>query len=133
MRDFTDGKCEHQEGQPGYDHACCAKCGAVSTDSMWKLARNAWFPTIHAARFYEQHGRLPEQPRKKDDNMEGLRGELAGVLNRQSAENGSDTPDYVLAEFLMACLAAWDAGTLARDKFHGNTREQREAITAEIR
>ncbi len=38
------------------------------------------------------------------------------LINANSMENGSDTPDYVLAEFLVACLKAFDAAILLRDK-----------------
>jgi hypothetical protein len=30
-----------------------------------------------------------------------LRDELSAALNRYSAENGSDTPDFILAEYLL--------------------------------
>lgn len=38
-----------------------------------------------------------------------LERELSALLNKHSAENGSDTPDFVLARFLMCCLEAFDA------------------------
>lgn len=37
-----------------------------------------------------------------------LRQELQVLLNRYSAENNSNTPDYVLAYFLLDCLTAFD-------------------------
>jgi hypothetical protein len=36
--------------------------------------------------------------------------DLAAVLNKHSMEDGSNTPDYVLAQFLIECLQAWNAG-----------------------
>jgi len=65
MRDFTEGKCDYEEVEPGYDHARCVKCGAVVTDSMWDLARLAWFPSLADARFYDKNGRMPEKPRER--------------------------------------------------------------------
>jgi len=44
-----------------------------------------------------------------------FRAELEKLINCQSMENGSNTPDYVLAAFLMNCLFAFDAATKARD------------------
>lgn len=44
-----------------------------------------------------------------------LRGKLARALNCHSAENASGTPDFILADFLLGCLAAWDAGAKARE------------------
>ena len=44
--------------------------------------------------------------------------ELAQLLNRHGAENASDTPDYQLARYLVACLKAWNAGVQARDAWY---------------
>jgi len=41
------------------------------------------------------------------------------VLNRFSAENGSDTPDFLLARYLLGCLAAWNTGVRAREQWYG--------------
>lgn len=54
-----------------------------------------------------------------DANKPPLVDELRKLLNRQSAEIASDTPDHVLANFLVGCLAAFNAATQARDKWHG--------------
>lgn len=35
---------------------------------------------------------------------------LSDVINRYSRENASNTPDFILGQYLMACLAAWDVG-----------------------
>lgn len=43
--------------------------------------------------------------------------ELRDLINRHSMENGSDTPDDVLARYLMKCLVAFDEATRARDKW----------------
>ena len=46
-----------------------------------------------------------------------LRKEIEATINRCSAENGSNTPDFILAEFLTDCLAAFDRAVLARDRW----------------
>ena len=48
-----------------------------------------------------------------------LRDEIREALNRASGENGSNTPDHILAEYLMDCLAAFDAATNMRDRWYG--------------
>lgn len=64
------------------------------------------------------------------DERNDLRSDLKSVLNRHSAENGSDTPDHVLADYLLACLDAFDAATEARRKWYGDpTFEQRHAVS----
>lgn len=45
--------------------------------------------------------------------------ELATVLNRHSAENGSNTPDFILAEYLERALANFDATVTARGTWYG--------------
>ena len=49
-----------------------------------------------------------------------LRKEIEAAINRTSAEGGSDTPDFILAEFLTDCLAAFDKAARARDGWHGH-------------
>jgi hypothetical protein len=44
---------------------------------------------------------------------------LRALLNRYSAENGSDTPDFVLAEYLLGCLLAFDAAVRRREAWYG--------------
>lgn len=51
--------------------------------------------------------------------MSDLEKDLAGVLNSYSQENASDTPDFILAEYMLACLAAWNQGVQKRDKWYG--------------
>lgn len=45
--------------------------------------------------------------------------ELQSLLNRFSMENGSNTPDYVLAQFLSNCLNAWNQGIKERESWFG--------------
>lgn len=56
---------------------------------------------------------------KRGDNVSELKKELAAVLTRHDAENGSNTPDHILAEYLLGCLAVFDAATLAREAWYG--------------
>ena len=56
-----------------------------------------------------------------------FRHELTGLLNRFSKENGSDTPDWVLADYLIGCLAAWNASVRERERWYGRTNLERAA------
>jgi len=49
---------------------------------------------------------------------------FADVLNRHSAENGSDTPDFILAEYLEKCLWAYDTTVTAREKWFGRGKDK---------
>lgn len=42
--------------------------------------------------------------------------ELEDLINRYSMENDSNTPDYILAKYLMDCLGAFNNAMIWRDK-----------------
>lgn len=44
--------------------------------------------------------------------------DIAEVLNRHSAENGSDTPDFILAAYLVSCLMSFDTAVLGRSTWY---------------
>lgn len=46
--------------------------------------------------------------------MSDLRDRIRLAINHVSAERGSDTPDFILAEYLIDCLAAFDKAVKAR-------------------
>jgi hypothetical protein len=43
-----------------------------------------------------------------EDDLSDFKRELASVLNKYSRENLSNTPDYILAEYLNDCLDTFD-------------------------
>ena len=45
--------------------------------------------------------------------------ELQQVINRHSAENVSNTTDFILAQYLVACLAAFNTATQQRETWYG--------------
>lgn len=45
--------------------------------------------------------------------------ELRSAINRKSKENGSDTPDWILARYLSACLDAYDSAVQSRERWYG--------------
>jgi len=48
-----------------------------------------------------------------------FRQELQELLNKYSMENGSDTPDFLLAEFIENMLMAFDISVNNREKWYG--------------
>lgn len=51
--------------------------------------------------------------------MDNFRKDLETLINRTSLENGSDTPDFILAEYLIDCLKSYDRAVVARDGWLG--------------
>jgi hypothetical protein len=45
--------------------------------------------------------------------------ELESLINRHSLENGSNTPDFILAEYLRDCLDAFDIAVTKRSDWYG--------------
>jgi hypothetical protein len=44
---------------------------------------------------------------------------LEHLINEYSLENGSDTPDYILAQYLCACLSNYNSTLRARETWYG--------------
>ncbi len=57
-----------------------------------------------------------------------LKREIELALNRHSAENGSDTPDFILAELLMDVLKTWDKCTVMRQRWSANAPPAEEKV-----
>lgn len=52
-------------------------------------------------------------------NKEDFRARLENLINCFSLENGSDTPDFVLAQYLLDCLQSYDTALQAREEWYG--------------
>jgi hypothetical protein len=50
--------------------------------------------------------------------------DLRALLNTHSAENESNTPDYVLANYIMISLKAFNAAVNAREEYYGRNEKQ---------
>ena len=53
--------------------------------------------------------------------------ELKSVINRHSRENNSNTPDFILAQYLESCLLAFETATQQRETWYG--RDARPSIS----
>jgi len=59
----------------------------------------------------DDSGPVTEQPTLEQD--------LASVLNRHCIENESNTPDFILADYLRACLSAFKEASRRREQWYG--------------
>ena len=62
-----------------------------------------------------------EEP--QTDDAPDFRSELCDLLNRHSAENRSDTPDWILRDFLCDSLRAFDKAVMQRTKFYNGSKK----------
>ncbi len=49
-----------------------------------------------------------------------LEEELRRLLNSRSMENESDTPDWILADYMLECLEAFNKATNRRRSYYGH-------------
>jgi hypothetical protein len=59
-------------------------------------------------------------------NQESFRHELQRLINSVSMENGSNTPDWILADYLSNCLQNFDLAVNAREKWYGRDEAQQK-------
>jgi len=51
--------------------------------------------------------------------MADFQDDLQSLINIHSQENGSDTPDFILAAYLNDCLKAFNVSVQARETWYG--------------
>ena len=68
----------------------------------------------------EKKSNYPKEPCFKD--------ELTALINKHSKENGSDTPDWVLANYLCGCLEVFDETTKIRTDWYTPKGEPLEIL-----
>jgi hypothetical protein len=54
--------------------------------------------------------------------------ELEELINKHSVENHSNTPDYILAQYITDCLNTFNRVTAARDKWYGINKPGKEVV-----
>jgi hypothetical protein len=69
-----------------------------------------------------------KEEKSMDENFES---ELQRLINRYSKENDSNTPDFILMQYLTACLAAWNTATQQRETWYGRGARSKTIIEGE--
>jgi len=59
-----------------------------------------------------------------NDNLEDFRYGLAKLINISNLENRSNTPDYILADYLIGCLLSYEKTVEANNKWHGRNPKE---------
>jgi hypothetical protein len=65
----------------------------------------------------------------KTTNLEEFERELQGLINRYSIENMSDTPDFILAEYLVECLQNFSTITRKRSNWYSKGEKPKVYVT----
>ncbi len=61
--------------------------------------------------------------------MSDFQKDLKALINRHSIENISNTPDWVLAQYLQSCLLAFETATQQREAWYGRDPRPTESAT----
>ena len=59
-------------------------------------------------------------------NEPKFRAELENLINKYSIENGSNTPDWLIANYLIRCLETFDTTVRARDTWYSPMTQENE-------
>ena len=54
--------------------------------------------------------------------------ELRSLINRHSVENASNSPDFILAQFLQGCLSTFDTAIQQRETWYGRDPRPSEVL-----
>lgn len=61
-----------------------------------------------------------------------FRKELESLINRHSMENNSNTPDFILADYLDGCLQLFDITVERREQWYGRDKNKVHPITGPV-
>lgn len=117
-----------QQTAEGIAQAIEAHAEGFGAGFVWN---HAMTEAAEIARNYTLPGQGPatQQGKEHTQPMNDLRSEIQTTLNRHSAENGSNTPDFMLADYLLACLEAFDRTVRARESWYGRTDAPGQSAT----
>ena len=65
---------------------------------------------------------------KKMADHSKLRKEIEQAINKHGLENGSNTPDFILAEYLTDCLRMFDKAVNKREEWYGRKESSNFSI-----
>lgn len=87
-----------------------AKCAKIHADYLKVMVERDAFRRDLATIAKPREAWMPKPP-------QNLRQDIIRAINCRNAESGSDTPDWILGNFLIASLAAFDSATNERTSY----------------
>ena len=64
--------------------------------------------------------------------MSKFREDLEVLINQNSKERGSNTPDFILADYLADCLDSFDKAVTRRSKWYGENKEHNQDLYGDM-
>lgn len=69
--------------------------------------------------FEEIYEEIPDKLSNMSTEEISFKKALETLINKYSQENTSDTPDFILAEYMQSCLSAYEVAVTRRDEWFG--------------
>jgi hypothetical protein len=117
LREVNDALKHPENNTQWLDSFTAILCSGIRSLDTSMLDKALYDGKIKKARqladWWEKH---QEWDKKCEAKTESFRKALAGLINKHSLEIGSNTPDYVLADYLIGCLQAFENAVKARGK-----------------
>jgi len=66
---------------------------------------------------------------KELESVKNFETELTGLINHYSIENASNTPDFILAQFISGCLESFNGAVQQREKWYGRQADDADRAT----
>jgi len=57
----------------------------------------------------------------KEEQETEFKKEISSAINKACLENDSNTPDFILADYLNDCLKSFAKASMAREKWYGKS------------
>jgi len=78
--------------------------------------------TVEEATESQEEGSCSQKSKPDPEPREesNFRKDLQDLINRHNRESGSDTPDFILADYLVNCLEAFDKATKRRTGWYSS-------------
>lgn len=90
----------------------------LSSEQQWAIDKELGILDWEGPRTDDERKLLDDHHGLETRPPRNFRKELESLLNRYSKENGSDTPDFILAEYLEGCLDAFDVAVCRRTEWY---------------
>jgi hypothetical protein len=84
-------------------------------DDKYQIIMNAIAWVLNDEKIIESIPTIERQDSKEEQKPIPFEKELEQLINKYSMENGSDTPDYILAKYLSNCLEVFNDAVTSRD------------------
>lgn len=96
----------------------CIHCGQDLVAHEARNLRCTGLKTVYRCR-QRGHSKLVVKNGKIIEEISAFERELQSLVNRHSKENESNTPDFILAQYMVNCLNAFTLASRAREKWYG--------------